>query len=1000
MDPHALQLVPLYPSGSSWTAAQQIQQPLPALAAAATTTTTTTTRSAAAASPPVRGSTATSELPEGVPLLQLYVSFLGCCCFAWLIYLLLPRGCKQAYWKQMQQRPERPVQGRSNDGNNHNHNATAQRQRQVPTTPGSAWQSSPTHNSTNNPYRSKKMAPLAVAQTEADLENHHTPSTKAPNIFGTADPSPAHPQIKPLPAEDVWRECYRRLQGKGMRLTAHGVQCPSKRIWLQYQDTDNEQTLLWQTEFPRQIPPSQRTVWVRGAVHRIPAGNVLYIDVGKKTTALMQATTVAPSTCFSLLTQAGSLDLQANSQLERDAIVSALSYILDQVHHDGAWRHLYDESSTIVSGGSPGSRVISTTASSAGGALSNIDSDMFPPPRPPTSTNATKRGLSAAGQKLGLRSTTITATTLTLLCVTASWATTTALDTSVVDDLYPPYEEYDAIILDPLHAYGSPYGGFSRNTRRQLAALPLMLPELVVEGEDSSTKQGEKTREPLYTTVRDGSTGQLLACRVYHEDELEPSSLTDSLFAPPVLRASGGEASEDPSTGSGGGGSSSSSPTTVVSASASHDNTKSTSTQQSNNEKQNTKNEVPAMTTSSSTTTTTTFSQEDRVAMLSQRLEVLEQICAQIHQGWWSYEWCYQQSLAQFHVAMKDGKVDVEDVTSLGRFVYRKWFLDLHNNIEDVNPLAENTKELARVLDIHEGGTLCPDTNEPRRAVVNILCCSENIMSKKKALLRKGSKPIESDDDLVVHSVKEDPEKICTYNVTICTSLLCAKPEDDDGSVVIKDDDEEEEKRRRTPLENESIMQILDRVLGGRKPVCLQSLTGGWWTFEFCHGQSIRQYHEVIGTRRDKHGVSQTIRAIETDHNLGLPQTNIFQAIVPEDEWKFVVNSTDKNGLKKSYFELEYTNGDICDDDDVRDSAIVAGNSGAQGLARSSSVRYFCGETYDIKVNEDSTCHYVVNVVLPDLCRHPIFKTPVSKKQLFKCLPVDEPEVDASVVFS
>ena len=46
-------------------------------------------------------------------------------------------------------------------------------------------------------------------------------------------------------------------------------------------------------------------------MHRIPAGNVLYIDVGKKTTALLQtpSTAVAPSTCFLLLTQAGSLDL-------------------------------------------------------------------------------------------------------------------------------------------------------------------------------------------------------------------------------------------------------------------------------------------------------------------------------------------------------------------------------------------------------------------------------------------------------------------------------------------------------------------------------------------------------------------------------------------------------------------------------------------------------------------------------------------------------------------
>ena len=237
---------------------------------------------------------------------------------------------------------------------------------------------------------------MSMAKNEKDLENHLTPAKSAATSqqYLSVVPSPNHPQIKPLPADAVWRECYRRLQGTGMRLTAHGVQCPSKRIWLQY--TSEDSTLLWQTEFPRQVPSTATrasTVWVRGAIHRIPAGNVLYIDVGKKTTALLQTpATVAPSTCFSLLTQAGSLDLQANSKLERDAVVSALSYILDQVHQGSEWRRLYDESSTIVNGGrssvaGAASSIVVTSSDyhnqqynpSTVGALSNIESDMFPP---------------------------------------------------------------------------------------------------------------------------------------------------------------------------------------------------------------------------------------------------------------------------------------------------------------------------------------------------------------------------------------------------------------------------------------------------------------------------------------------------------------------------------------------------------------------------------------------------------------------------------------------
>lgn len=401
-------------------------------------------------------------LPAGVPLLQLYVSFLACCAVAWLVYLLLPRGCKKAYFqncastqhlqhKQQQQQQhakknhiipaadddwfsfapnmlkssnaKKVPNTTSNNTNNNtkNNNKTAgsvagsnfsiqdsilmdteaRRRRDLQDASHDyergVWEEIPiqdndhsgaTSNLDTTPQIRNKsntvFQPMGFARSDAELENHETPAKKSSTLYtGSSQvPSPYHPQVNPLPTEAVWRECYRRLQGTGMRLTAHGVQCPSKRIWLQY--STEEITLLWQTEFPRQLPSTAArasTVWVRGAMHRIPAGNVLYIDVGKKTTALMQTSaSVAPSTCFSLLTQAGSLDLQANSKLERDAVVSALSYILDQVHVDADWRTLYDESSTIVNGG--GSRVASEDRfynPSTVGVMSAIDSDMFPP---------------------------------------------------------------------------------------------------------------------------------------------------------------------------------------------------------------------------------------------------------------------------------------------------------------------------------------------------------------------------------------------------------------------------------------------------------------------------------------------------------------------------------------------------------------------------------------------------------------------------------------------
>ena len=243
----------------------------------------------------------------------------------------------------------------------------------------SAW---PSQAVTEEDNTSSRVRPLSIASSDAAIAAHQTPSPhkhkpQSNRPFTTTDmdrlvhditsssssnsngspasprrPAPDHPQIWHVPDERIWRESLRRLGDRGVRLTAHGVQCDPKRIWLTHiQDDTAQHSLQWQTEFPRHVPNtetgSSSIVLMRGAVHTIPLPNVLYIDVGKKTSALQKTTAlVPPSACFSLLTQQGSLDLQTNSKLERDAVVSALSYLLDHVHTGGDWRTLYQDSAS------------------------------------------------------------------------------------------------------------------------------------------------------------------------------------------------------------------------------------------------------------------------------------------------------------------------------------------------------------------------------------------------------------------------------------------------------------------------------------------------------------------------------------------------------------------------------------------------------------------------------------------------------------------------------
>ena len=152
-----------------------------------------------------------------------------------------------------------------------------------------------------------------------------------------------------LPPAAALQRARDELEAGRMRLTAHGVTSRARTVYLKY-DSDTE-ILLWQTEAARrrQQSSSEDTSW-----NRLPLANVLFVDVGKKTMALMRQSAVDEEHCLSLLTAAGSLDLQAPSAAQRDALVSVLASLLDQVH-DRDWRLLYEETASTAVMGVPSS---------------------------------------------------------------------------------------------------------------------------------------------------------------------------------------------------------------------------------------------------------------------------------------------------------------------------------------------------------------------------------------------------------------------------------------------------------------------------------------------------------------------------------------------------------------------------------------------------------------------------------------------------------------------
>ncbi len=176
----------------------------------------------------------------------------------------------------------------------------------------------------------------------------------------------------------------------------------------------------------------------------------------------------------------------------------------------------------------------------------------------------------------------------------------------------------------------------------------------------------------------------------------------------------------------------------------------------------------------------------------------------------------------------------------------------------------------------------------------------------------------------------------------------------------------------------------------------------------------IRQYHAANLVDAATGTVKQRI---ESEHLLGLysGSGNDVEDYPDDEEHLHVINATSSSidlsiggrnpnsifenfnkqnndqgpGGNGAVFVQVYFHGDVCDHEDVAESVIKGGSIIHGSVERSSTVRFSCGKTWDIvNIKEDQTCHYVLDVTVPELCEHPLFKAAVTKTQVVKCLPL------------
>lgn len=138
--------------------------------------------------------------------------------------------------------------------------------------------------------------------------------------------------------EIVISAAMQQLREPGVLIVAHGSRGKPKTVRLQL----TESAITWRTETRKKGKDASVSKPKMGKLHQVPLSHIMYVDVGKQTTALrrVENASVSEALCFSLLTKEGSLDLEANSPRERDALVSCFSLVLDEVHAQN-WRDIY-----------------------------------------------------------------------------------------------------------------------------------------------------------------------------------------------------------------------------------------------------------------------------------------------------------------------------------------------------------------------------------------------------------------------------------------------------------------------------------------------------------------------------------------------------------------------------------------------------------------------------------------------------------------------------------
>ncbi|XP_021097058.1 protein OS-9 isoform X4 [Heterocephalus glaber] len=169
------------------------------------------------------------------------------------------------------------------------------------------------------------------------------------------------------------------------------------------------------------------------------------------------------------------------------------------------------------------------------------------------------------------------------------------------------------------------------------------------------------------------------------------------------------------------------------------------------------------------------------------------------------------------------------------------------------------------------------------------------------------------------------------------------------------------EREEETPAyQGPGIPELLDPM---RDAPCLLK-TKDWWTYQFCYGRHIQQYHME-----------------DSEIKGDILYLGYYQSAF---DWADETAKASKQHRLKRYHSQTYGNGSKCD---------------LNGRPREAEVRFLCDEgagisgDYIDRVDEPLSCSYVLTVQTPRLCSHPLLRpSPSAAPQAILCHPSLQPE--------